>query len=77
MTVQRQPTPLRAEPDRVERLAFSAAEAAEAMGVDRGTVYAWIKAGQLRVFHAGRNMRISRAALEEFIAARELEEGFR
>jgi excisionase family DNA binding protein len=76
MTAQRQPTLLRAEPA-VERLAFSAAEAAEAMGVDRGTVYAWIKAGQLRVFHAGRNMRISRAALEEFIAAREAEESWR
>lgn len=73
MSTARTPIPLpRRAP--VERLAFSPQEAADAMGVDRKTVYSWINAGQLRAFHAGRRTLIGREALMEFIAAREAEE---
>src|SRR5262245_20572482 len=61
---------------RVERLAFGAAEAAEALGLDRSTIYKLIAAGQLRAFHAGRRLLISREALLRYIRAREEEEPY-
>ncbi len=42
-------------------------EAAEALRVGRTTVYALIKAGDLRPVHIGRSCRLSRAELERYV----------
>ena len=42
-------------------------EAAKLLSVGRTTVYALIKAGDLRPVHIGRSCRISRAELERYI----------
>jgi excisionase family DNA binding protein len=42
-------------------------EAAEALRIGRTTVYALIKAGDLRPVHIGRSCRLSRAELERYV----------
>ncbi len=42
-------------------------EAAKLLSVGRTTVYALIKAGDLRPVHIGRSCRISRAELERYV----------
>jgi excisionase family DNA binding protein len=44
--------------DAIERIAYSPAEAAEALGVTRQHVYHLIERGELRRFHVGRCARI-------------------
>lgn len=43
---------------------------ARRMGVSERTVFRWIKSGRLIVFRTGRVLRISEAALADFIDAR-------
>ena len=61
---------LAAEPPRVERLAYSIDETAAALGRSRRVVEGLIDSGQLRARRVGRELAISRAELERFLAAR-------
>lgn len=51
----------------VERLAYSPAEAAAAVGLSVATVYSLIKSGRLNAFKCERRILISRANLNAFI----------
>lgn len=53
----------------MEALALSVKEAARALGISRGSVYALIKKGKLRPVHVGRRCLIPRRALEIFLEA--------
>jgi excisionase family DNA binding protein len=48
-------------------LLLTAEEAADMLRVGRTTVYALMKAGDLRPVHIGRSCRISRAELERYV----------
>jgi excisionase family DNA binding protein len=53
----------------VDRLVLKPAEAAEVLGVGRTKVYELIANGELPgILHIGRSVRISKAALEQWIA---------
>lgn len=51
----------------IERLAYSPREAAEALGVVHGTIYALIRAGKLRAFKAGKRTLIPVADVRALI----------
>jgi len=51
----------------IERLAYSPREAAEALGVVHGTIYALIHAGKLRAFKAGKRTLIPVADVRALI----------
>ena len=51
----------------VERLAYSPAEAAEALGVTRQHIYHLIERGAIRAVKLGRSARIPRAELERLL----------
>ncbi len=51
---------------------LTAEAVAEQMGVSVYTVWRWIRAGRLRAFKPGREYRVRRADLEEFMRAREV-----
>ena len=59
-----------AEPPRVERLAYSIDETAAALGRSRRVVEGLIDSGELKTRRVGRQLAISRAELERFLAAR-------
>jgi len=51
----------------VDALLLTPEEAATALRVGRTTVYALMKAGELRAIHIGRSCRLSRAELERYV----------
>lgn len=51
-----------------ERLAFSPAEAAEALGVERSTLYEWLHAGRLHSVKVGGRRLIAAAELRRLVA---------
>ncbi len=51
-----------------ERLLFKVEEAAPILGMGRSTVYEEMAAGRLKSVRIGRSRRISRQALEEYVA---------
>ena len=51
-----------------ERLLLTTEEAADLLRVGRTTIYALIKAGELRPVHIGRSCRLPRAELERYVA---------
>ena len=55
------------EPVSSDPLLLTPEEAAEVLRVGRTTIYALMKAGDLRAVHIGRSCRISRAELERYI----------
>lgn len=55
---------------KVERLAFSPAEAAEALGVSRQHVYHLIERGAIRAVKIGRSTRIALGELERLLEVR-------
>jgi excisionase family DNA binding protein len=57
-----------------EQLLLTAEEAAQVLRVGRTTLYALIKAGELRPIHIGRSCRLSRAELERYVDRLELPE---
>jgi excisionase family DNA binding protein len=67
-----QPPALRAEPGedhpKVERLAYSPEEAAEALGISRHLVYDLLRTGQLRSRKAGNRRLIGLRQIEAFLA---------
>ena len=52
-----------------ERLAYSPAEAASALGVCRATIYNLITRGELRVIKLGRSTRITASELDRLLSA--------
>lgn len=52
-------------------LLLRAEEAARLLGLGRSTVFALLATGELPAVRVGRSVRVSRAALQHFIAARE------
>lgn len=54
----------------IERVAYKPTEVAEALGVSRSRVYAWIAEGSIRTTHVGTRLRIPATEL-----ARIAEEG--
>jgi excisionase family DNA binding protein len=54
----------------VERLAFSIAETAQALGVSSRSVHDYVKNGSIPHFRMGTRVLIEVAALREFIAGR-------
>jgi excisionase family DNA binding protein len=54
----------------MERLAYGVAEAAKALGISYGALYALIKSGHLRAVRIGRRIIIPRSALEELLGER-------
>ena len=55
-----------------EALLLTPEEAAHVLRVGRTTVYALMKAGELRPVHIGRSCRLSRAELERYVRRLEL-----
>ena len=55
------------EPVSSDPLLLTPEEAAEVLRVGRTTIYALMKAGDLRPVHIGRSCRISRAELERYV----------
>lgn len=52
-------------------LLLTAEQAARLLNVSRSRVYEWIAAGELASVTLGRSRRVSRRALEQFVAERE------
>lgn len=52
-------------------LLLRAEEAARLLGLGRSTVFALLATGELPSVRVGRSVRVSRSAVERFIAARE------
>jgi excisionase family DNA binding protein len=52
---------------RIERLAYSMWEAAEAIGICERSIWQAIKDGRLRASRIGRSVRISAVDLEQFL----------
>ena len=50
-----------------ERLLLTTEEAADLLGVGRTTVYALMKAGELRPVHIGRSCRLSHEELKRYV----------
>lgn len=50
-----------------DRLLLTPEEAAQVLRLGRTTIYALMKAGDLRAVHIGRSCRISRAELERYV----------
>jgi excisionase family DNA binding protein len=69
------PPPPQTEPgeghSRVERLAYSPEEAAEALGISRHLVYDLLRTGQLRSRKAGNRRLIGLSQIEAFLAGDE------
>lgn len=55
--------------ERVDRLAYSPAEAAEAIGISRAKLYELLEAGELRSVKIGRRRLIRAADLESLLDA--------
>lgn len=53
------------------RVAWTAAEVAQMLGVSRNTVYGWIERGGLECFRSGAVIRITRSQLDRFLEARD------
>jgi excisionase family DNA binding protein len=53
---------------RIERLAFSVVEAAEAIGRDPATLHRWISRGVLCATHVGGSTLITRAELDRLLS---------
>jgi excisionase family DNA binding protein len=51
-----------------DRMLYRAEQAAEQLGVSRATLYELIRTGALTSIKIGRSRRISRAALETYVA---------
>jgi excisionase family DNA binding protein len=60
------PQPLR-EVLAADALLLTPEEAAKALSVGPTTIYALMKAGELRAIHIGRSCRLSRAELERYV----------
>ena len=56
--------------DKIERLAYSVNEMAEAIGVSSRTVWDYIKNGSIKYFRLGTRVLIPKQNLEEFIEKR-------
>lgn len=54
-------------PIQTVRMVHTYRQAAEMLGVSERTVYTWVKERKLKAMKIGRTVRISTAALEEFI----------
>jgi excisionase family DNA binding protein len=71
----RVPPPRQTEPGdghpRVERLAYSPEEAAEALGISKHLVYDLLRTGQLRSCKAGNRRLIGLHQIEAFLAGEE------
>lgn len=52
-------------------LLLTAEQAARALNVSRSRIYEWIQSGELPSVTLGRSRRVSRRALEAFVAERE------
>lgn len=50
-----------------EAVAFSVAEIAKQLGVSRNTAYALVRSGTLRSIRVGRQIRVPRSALENYL----------
>ncbi len=61
-----EPKPLRAL-WAADALLLTPEEAATVLGVGRTTIYALMKAGELRPVHIGRSCRLARAELERYV----------
>ena len=61
------------ETGQADRLAYRPEEAADLLGVGRDRIYALIASGELESIKMGQSRRISRAALERYIARAETE----
>jgi len=46
---------------------YTLKEIEELLQVTRRTLYNWLKAGKLKAFRAGREWRVTREALEQFL----------
>jgi excisionase family DNA binding protein len=53
-----------------QKLAYTVAEASDALGLSEAVVYALVKSGQLRSVREGSRIVISRGALEEYLGDR-------
>lgn len=53
--------------ERVERLTMTVAEAARALGISRGTAYAYTRTKILPTLRLGRRLLVPRAALERML----------
>ncbi|MGV8966611.1 MAG: helix-turn-helix domain-containing protein [Cellulomonas sp.] len=56
-----------------DKLLMTVPEAARRLGISRSLFYELISAGQIRTLHIGRLCKVSLQALDDFIAARQLE----
>lgn len=54
----------------IDKQFYSVAEVADVFGVSKWTIYSLIKKGELPAVRIGQQFRISRAALEEYMARR-------
>lgn len=61
--------------ERIDRLALSVTETATLLGVSRPTVYALMRRADFPAFNVGNRRLISRAGLEEWIAAQTANRG--
>lgn len=50
-----------------EAVAFSVAEIAKKLGVSRNTAYTLVRSGALRSIRVGRQIRVPRSALEDYL----------
>lgn len=57
----------------MERIAFPLDEAASMLGMSRRQIYRVIDSGELEAFHEGRSRKVSRRALDAYVARREEE----
>lgn len=55
------------DPAAAEALLLTPEEAADVLHIGRTTIYALMKAGDLRSVHIGRSCRLSRAELERYV----------
>jgi excisionase family DNA binding protein len=68
LAVSETPTP---EPGKSEPLLMSPDAAAAAIGLSRSTLYRLIRTGQIQVVRPGREVRVSRRALERYVSEHE------
>jgi len=57
-----------ADPQQIERLAYSVEEAATALGLSRDVIYDQLRTGRLRSLKVGRRRTISRQHIDDFLA---------
>lgn len=49
---------------------YTPKQLAELLSLNRGTIYEWIRNGHIDAYRVGSHLRISRAALDAFLAVR-------